>query len=192
MSKAWDEMSESGRAAFETAFNCCGYKNPTDRSSCPDWKVESSPACYAQLSARQEFLLNYLAIGLFCSAVISVFNYFTSYLLATQYTKDKARFRHLQLERERTRGAPLERKPVGRSSKSPEGSIAGSEEEIQRSISVHEQQRKPKSGLSFLPHFLRPVPKPTFSTSQRNSQTSTGSRLTYDEIVEKYRGSTLK
>lgn len=197
MSQAWDQLSDSGRGVFESAFGCCGYRKPTDRTACPAAKIATSQACYVQLSSKQELLLEYLCVGLFISAATALMNYFVSYLLATQYTKEQVRNDVLQLDREPSLPA-RSKAPETVASPTPSKASHGYRYknnppapetcEVQQTASTEKPAAEGKSnGLSFLPKFLRPVPKPTVNLSERNATVSTGSQLTYDEIVAKYR-----
>lgn len=163
-------MSESIRDAFETAHSCCGFKNTSDRTSCPESRLETSVPCSTKLSGRQEELLTWLAISCFAFALLTFINYLVSYGLIQQYVKARRIFKQRESDRKRQSSDANEqiRKKYAKKN---------AEEETLKSV---------KSSADFLPTFLKPTPKPVISKEAKEPR-SNGSLLTYEEIAAKYR-----
>lgn len=178
MNDSWGQMTDSLRGAFEVAHKCCGFKEPSDRTSCDATKIMNSVSCSSILNDRQEVLLKWLCIALFGFAALSFVNYLLAYGLIREYAKARRQFK--QRENERKQPTPT---------KSAQN---GKKEEIKMKYSAQEPEtmktapmpEAKKANLGFLPQFLKSTPKPVVKAQEDRS---TGSMLTYEEISAKYR-----
>jgi hypothetical protein len=186
MDATWNELMEGTRDAFETAHNCCGFLNTSDRTSCPESRASAAVACSTKLSGRQSELLTWLIAALFTFALVSFLNYLVSHALTRQYTKAKREFNLKQAER---RKAAAETKgdktfEIKKKYSRDEKSVETPEAEPLKTVST--QQDK----LKFLPNFMKPTPKPVIS--QGSNIPRSDSKLTYEEIAAKYNQSNTK
>lgn len=182
MDGTWNDLSEGLRDAFETAHNCCGFKDPNDRTSCPESRVSTAVACSTKLSGRQNDLLTWLSAALFTFAVLTFLNYLVAYSLTRQYAKAKRQFKMREAERKKS---AAESKGDKTSAIKKKYSIdEKATDEPLKSVFVPPQ----RDNLKFLPDFLKPTPKPVISKAS-NIPRSTGSMLTYEEIAAKYKNS---
>lgn len=181
MDATWNDLKEGMRDAFETAHNCCGFKDTSDRTSCPESRASTAVACSTKLSGRQNDLLTWLIAALFTFALVSFLNYLVAYVLTRQYSKAKREFKLKQAERR----------------KAAESAKGDKTFEIKKKYSLDEKAKESKDAeplktvsiqkdkLKFLPDFFKPTPKPIIS--QNGNIPRSESKLTYEEIAAKYK-----
>lgn len=175
-------MTENSRIAFEAAYSCCGFKNSEDRTACLPERLASSPRpCSVQLSGRQQKVLRLLVLVCVITGAISLITYIVSCALCRMYTKAQLRFKHQQAQQ---RLKSKVSKKEGANATEEEKSEIVQTESINSSSSKKPNDRH--AGM-FLSDLFRPVPKPIKNTD--SVARSSGSNLTYEEIVAKYRPS---
>lgn len=176
-SAAWDELSESGRNAFEAAYSCCGFKNSSDRTACSADKVSTTRPCSPELSGRQENILRFLIAGCIATGVITLIMYMLACGLSRLYKKAQIRFKQQQAQL-RIKGYIHQ----SRATASNLQEFETKEDVIKTSpLKRHESH----STNNFLSDLFKPVPKPIHNTDR--TARSSGSNLTYEEIAAKYR-----
>ncbi len=175
---AWDELSESSRNAFETAYSCCGFKDSSDRTACSADKIANTRACSLQLSGRQKKILKFLIAGCVITGVISFLMYMLACGLIRLYKKAQLRFKQQQAQL-RIKAA------IDRATAVPEEKDEIASKEVVKT-SLLKRQESRQAG-NFLADLFKPVPKPIKNTDR--TAKSSGSNLTYEEISAKYRPS---
>ena len=182
MDTTWNDLTEGLRDAFETAHNCCGFKDTSDRTSCSESRASTAIACSTKLSGRQNDLLTWLIAALFIFALVSFLNYLVAYTLTRQYTKAKREFKLKQSERRKSAAETKGDKTSEIKKKySIDERATPAEATIEPLKTVSIQQDK----LKFLPDFFKPMPKPV--VSQGSNIPPSASKLTYEEIAAKYK-----
>jgi hypothetical protein len=175
-SAAWDELSESGRNAFEAAYSCCGFKNSFDRTACSAEKAESTRACSPELSGRQENILRFLIAGCILTGVITLIMYMIACGLSRQYKKAQIRFKQQQAQ-------------IRLKANIDQSQAASILQDFDSKVDVIKtsplKAHEGRSTTNFLSGLFKPVPKP-IQNINRTSRSS-GSNLTYEEIAAKYR-----